>query len=276
MTGRPPHDLRPILYPERLAATLACLLPQEHRDELRHDKAGSNVLGYSTFITMLMQTVARTGEPSSDADRAAPRAHADDRLARHRQEQAHRQDSRGLPPPPVGERPQRAAAISLAEAENEQEADMTTSTQSLSERLRRIADGALEYESDEAVVREAADAIVAKDAEIARLRAAIAQSKSPCIYCSLPAEEWAKCQHGFPGCDRADDAVGCPELGARLEFAQQSALLAQAAAALEQLIADIRDYERTNNLAPTPGKQDCWQSVTHAREALAAIREVKP
>lgn len=40
-------------------------------------------------------------------------------------------------------------------------------------------------------------------------------------------------------------------------------------AALQNLVADILDYERVNNLAPSPGKQDCWQSVTAARAAIA-------
>lgn len=53
-------------------------------------------------------------------------------------------------------------------------------------------------------------------AEIARLRAALAHSKDPCAYCSLPAEELAKCERGFPGCGRADDMTGCPEFGAAL------------------------------------------------------------
>lgn len=56
------------------------------------------------------------------------------------------------------------------------------------------------------------------EAEITRLRAALAMSEGPCIYCSLPRERWAECSHGFPGCSRGDDAVGCPELGARLEL----------------------------------------------------------
>lgn len=54
-------------------------------------------------------------------------------------------------------------------------------------------------------------------AENIRLRAALAQSDQPCAYCTLPAEEWNRCQYGFPGCARADDAMGCPELGARME-----------------------------------------------------------
>jgi hypothetical protein len=53
-------------------------------------------------------------------------------------------------------------------------------------------------------------------AENTRLRAALANSDQPCAYCLLPAEEWAKCQSGFPGCARGDDAMGCPELGAAM------------------------------------------------------------
>ena len=50
-----------------------------------------------------------------------------------------------------------------------------------------------------------------------RLRAALAQSDQPCAYCSLLRGYWVKCDSGFPGCGRVDDAMGCPELGARLE-----------------------------------------------------------
>jgi hypothetical protein len=39
--------------------------------------------------------------------------------------------------------------------------------------------------------------------------------------------------------------------------------------ALRALLADIEDYERINNLAPSPGKSDCWQSVTRAKAAIA-------
>ena len=38
--------------------------------------------------------------------------------------------------------------------------------------------------------------------------------------------------------------------------------------ALQALVADIEEYERINNLAPNPGKQDCWQSVTRAKAIL--------
>jgi hypothetical protein len=59
--------------------------------------------------------------------------------------------------------------------------------------------------------------LVATEAENSRIRAALAVSKDPCVYCALPADEMAKCAHGFPACGRADDMLGCPELGASLE-----------------------------------------------------------
>lgn len=55
-------------------------------------------------------------------------------------------------------------------------------------------------------------------AENVRIRAALAHSSVACVYCALPKEQWAACRSGFPGCARADDAMGCPELGAALEL----------------------------------------------------------
>jgi len=56
------------------------------------------------------------------------------------------------------------------------------------------------------------------ESENTRLRAALAHSDQPCSYCSLPADEIAKCKSGFPGCGRADDMMGCPHLGAAWEL----------------------------------------------------------
>ena len=39
-------------------------------------------------------------------------------------------------------------------------------------------------------------------------------------------------------------------------------------AALEDVLADIADYERVNNLSPSPGRKYCWDSVARARRAL--------
>lgn len=59
--------------------------------------------------------------------------------------------------------------------------------------------------------------------ENVRLRAALANSELPCAYCTLSKEDWNKCQSGFPGCGRADDAMGCAELGASLELREVAA-----------------------------------------------------
>jgi len=42
-------------------------------------------------------------------------------------------------------------------------------------------------------------------------------------------------------------------------------LAAELLEALNNLIADIDDYENVNNLSPNPGHQECWQSVEKAR-----------
>lgn len=41
-------------------------------------------------------------------------------------------------------------------------------------------------------------------------------------------------------------------------------------AALTAIIADIHEHERINNLAPNPGRKECWDSVARAVEVLSA------
>lgn len=82
-----------------------------------------------------------------------------------------------------------------------------------------LGDASVEVEalySEETVtkLREETSRVVTENTH---LRAALAYSKDPCVYCQLPAEEMAKCRSGFPGCDRADDMTGCPEYGASME-----------------------------------------------------------
>jgi hypothetical protein len=38
--------------------------------------------------------------------------------------------------------------------------------------------------------------------------------------------------------------------------------------ALQAVVDDVLEYERINNLSPSPGKPDCWQSITNAKAAL--------
>lgn len=82
-----------------------------------------------------------------------------------------------------------------------------------------VANASLQAANEEAaeVIARLSIDLAGVRAENDRLRAALANSDQPCAYCSLPADEWSKCEIGFPGCSRADDAMGCPELGASLE-----------------------------------------------------------
>ncbi len=41
--------------------------------------------------------------------------------------------------------------------------------------------------------------------------------------------------------------------------------------ALTDVLQDINDYERVNNLAPAPGRSECWDSVARAKAVLAEI-----
>lgn len=76
------------------------------------------------------------------------------------------------------------------------------------------------------------------ETENTHLRAALAVSKDPCLYCQLPAAEMARCKSGFPGCARADDMTGCPEFGAALECYQ----LKEQVQLYEEAIRRHRDY----------------------------------
>ncbi|BDL41078.1 hypothetical protein [Methylorubrum sp. GM97] len=80
------------------------------------------------------------------------------------------------------------------------------------------------------------DALAYALAENDRLRAALANSGGPCAYCNLSREDWTKCQSGFPGCGRADDAMLCPHFGAEMQ-ANDRADAAEARAA--QLQAEV-------------------------------------
>lgn len=80
-------------------------------------------------------------------------------------------------------------------------------------------------------------------AENTGLRAALASSKDPCLYCQLPKGEMAKCRSGFPGCARADDLMGCPELGALLEANRLKSELTEANHRIRRLIEE-RDSAR--------------------------------
>lgn len=99
----------------------------------------------------------------------------------------------------------------LGETERERDEKISRALAKADYEAERAGD--IENENDNLRAR-----LAALESDNTRLRAALAQSDQPCAYCTLPKEEWAKCQSGFPGCSRADDAMGCPELGARMEI----------------------------------------------------------
>ena len=105
-----------------------------------------------------------------------------------------------------------------------------------------------------------------------RLRAALANSDQPCAYCSLPADEWGKCQHGFPGCARADDAMGCPHLGASLEVDRLNARIAVLREALVE-IERGRFLGGSNPADEDPMGWDISLLRYHRKLARAALSE---
>ena len=118
--------------------------------------------------------------------------------------------------------------------------------------------------------------------ENTRLRAAIANGGGACVYCSLPADKWVECKSGFPGCARADDALGCAELGARLELAEARAAMASARNDALEEAAVWHDLASTTNRreAAQRGRSDIdyWHLDDRADQHqayAAAIRAMK-
>jgi hypothetical protein len=50
---------------------------------------------------------------------------------------------------------------------------------------------------------------------------------------------------------------------------KQADRIAELEAALRAVVRDVNDYERVNNLAPNPGRAECWDSVARAKAVLA-------
>ena len=122
---------------------------------------------------------------------------------------------------------------------------------------------------------EAAESrIAALEAESVRLRAALANSQGACVYCSLPRDEWSKCKSGFPGCARADDAVGCPELGARMEVDELKLENARVREALLQCVHWFQDSAAGHsNKGDVEKAQRNQDRADYARAALGASHE---
>jgi hypothetical protein len=105
--------------------------------------------------------------------------------------------------------------------------------------------------------------------ENTRLRAALAQSSGACVYCSLPKEQWVACQSGFPGCARADDAMGCPELGASMERDEALARIKR----LEEALNEIAKPDAL--LDANSGAFGAFAARRMQEQARAAIAQAK-
>lgn len=112
----------------------------------------------------------------------------------------------------------------------------------------RIRELEAKLATDQAILQGALDRATDLESQLAasqdentRLRAALAVSKSPCVYCQLPKEEMAKCKSGFPGCARMDDLTGCPEFGSSLNEAHLREALDASQAECERLKERLED-----------------------------------
>lgn len=118
-------------------------------------------------------------------------------------------------------------------------------------------------------------ALAAAERDNTHLRSALAVSKDPCRYCQLPAEEMAKCRSGFPGCDRADDMMGCPELGASLALqdAEIQAWNAAIEAAANLKYNTAEHIARDIKIGMFPDRSD---TAEYMSSAIRALRKETP
>lgn len=113
------------------------------------------------------------------------------------------------------------------------------------------------------------------ETENTRIRAALAQSDQSCVYCSLPRDEWNKCKSGFPGCGRSDDAMGCPELGARLEVEELTRERDELRKALTMLhYAVCGETGFANAVRQDSGRAYPWHSLDMADAMARAALEI--
>jgi hypothetical protein len=63
-----------------------------------------------------------------------------------------------------------------------------------------------------------------------------------------------------------DDGALCRE--AADEIARLRSRVAELEKALQGVVSDVLEYERINNLSPSPGREYCWDSIATAHAAL--------
>jgi len=67
------------------------------------------------------------------------------------------------------------------------------------------------------------------------------------------------------------DAADAVAYTARAYVGAMEYRLTMAIEALRAVVRDINEYEHANNLAPNPGRAECWDSVAHAKAVLDAV-----
>lgn len=105
---------------------------------------------------------------------------------------------------------------------------------------------------------------------------------SPCPFCgstNVDPEGWMSVnQDGTqkktgPACDECGGSTENVERwNTRISgVAQEAGRVAELEAALRALVDQVNDYERVNNLAPNPGRTECWDTVANAKRILSRI-----
>lgn len=115
-------------------------------------------------------------------------------------------------------------------------------------------------------------------AENDKLRAKLGNSPEPCAYCGIPADKLLDCQHGFPGCPRADDMVLCGHFGAAMETAKLREALAaerhkvkEQAAEVERLRAEAASFHMDYRMKCDEETKRLAVEVERLREENAAL-----
>lgn len=124
-------------------------------------------------------------------------------------------------------------------------------------------------------IKETQERVGELETENTKLRAALANSELPCVYCTLSKEDWSKCKSGFPGCGRADDAMGCPELGSSLRVEAAETAKIELAEHLDKTIAVAADAVNRMNAAEAKVVELEETSKYWMNEATAGIDGAK-
>lgn len=103
------------------------------------------------------------------------------------------------------------------------------------------------------------------------LRASLANSGGPCVYCNLPREEWSSCKTGFPGCARGDDAMLCMHVGAAMGEYRAGWIAGRDAAAERAKAAKQAHYTEGRLLRERSADRHCYACIMARGDAASAL-----